>query len=64
MLGDPATSSILNHSLGAQVVELADTPGLGSGAVRRVGSSPTLSTTTQFLISRNFVGMSVIQKQV
>lgn len=28
----------------AQVVELADTPDLGSGAARRAGSTPALST--------------------
>ena len=29
------------------MVELADTPDLGSGAVRRTGSSPAIRTTTE-----------------
>ena len=39
----------------ARVVKLADTPDLGSGAVRREGSSPSPSTIKRFEQSERFV---------
>ncbi len=38
---------MIPHSFTAQMVELVDTPDLGSGAARCVGSSPILGNTPE-----------------
>lgn len=40
----------ISFSCLAQVVKLVDTPDLGSGAVRCVGSSPILGTLTDYFV--------------
>lgn len=43
-----AAAYILKPLSSAQMVELVDTPDLGSGAARHVGSSPILGKTFRF----------------